>query len=380
MKRLYIVALVSLGLCASEVSQLNLYDVPSGKIDYKISGSGNIMGMGTIKVVGKKRVIFKDNGKRYLEEKVEARHENVMGQKQTTKTHTMNYRNGVVIYNVNFARKRIDRVVNPMAMLAFGDTKKSVSQQIEDSLQKMGAKKVGHSTVLGYKCDIWDMMGVKQCIYKGITLKIESNIMGIKQTETATNIDFGAVDDSAFKLPNFPIYNASMEDMMNGVAPKALDKSQLQQMDEKANAEVKQGANDLNQAVEAGLQGAKDMGYDPSSGQDLTPAQERAMQEAMMNAMNKGGMLEQMKAEMLQGAKPGLLDALKSCYADASNLKSANRCVDKFSSQFGGEVEYFDSWNSTSKAQAIKEIDDYKKAIPCIKGAKSVQVLMGCMK
>jgi len=98
-----------------------------------------------------------------------------------------------------------------------------------------------------------------------------------------------------------------------------------------------------------------------------------------MNAMNKGGMLEQMRAKMLQGAKPRLLDALKSCYVDASNLKSANRCVDKFSPQFGGEMEYFDSWDSGVKAQAIKEIDDYKKAIPCIKSAKSMQVLMGCM-
>jgi len=99
-----------------------------------------------------------------------------------------------------------------------------------------------------------------------------------------------------------------------------------------------------------------------------------------MNAMNKGGMLERMKAEMLQGAKPRVLDALKDCYADANNQKSANRCVDKYSSQIDGEVEYFDSWSRASKAQAIKEIDDYKKAIPCIKSAKSMQVLMGCMK
>jgi len=170
-----------------------------------------------------------------------------------------------------------------------------------------------------------------------------------------------------------------MEAMMSGIASKQIDKSKLKQMDKQANAEAKQGANDLSQAIDAGLEGAKSAGYDPKSGDDLTPSQESAMQEAMMNAMNKSGILEQMKAEMLKGAKPRVLDALKDCYEDASNLKSANRCVDKFSSQFGGEMEYFDSWDSGVKAQAIKEIDDYKKAIPCIKSAKSMQVLMGCM-
>ena len=379
MKKLYIVTLVSLGLCASEVSQLNLYDVPSGKIDYKISGSMNMMGMGSMQTSGKKRLIFKDNGKVSLEESVKVEKQNIMGQVQKTKTHTMNYRNGVVNYVVDFNQKRINRMVNPMAMLAFGDNTKSVSQMIEENLKKMGAKKEGKGKVLGYKCDVWNIMGVKQCLYKGIPLKIESNIAGMKQVEVATKIDFSSVDDSAFKLPDFPVYSGSMEAMMSGIAPKQIDKSKLKQMDKQANAEAKKGANDLSQAIDAGLEGAKSAGYDPKSGDDLTPSQEKAMQEAIMNAMNKGGMLEQMKAEMLQGAKPRVLDALKDCYEDASSVKSANRCVDKFSPQFGGEMEYFDHWNSGVKAQAIKEIDDYKKAIPCIKSAKSMQVLMGCM-
>jgi hypothetical protein len=34
------------------------YDVKSGKIEYTLKGSGNIMGMVKIKSVGKKRVIF----------------------------------------------------------------------------------------------------------------------------------------------------------------------------------------------------------------------------------------------------------------------------------------------------------------------------------
>jgi len=379
MKNIYIITLVSIGLCASEVSQLNLYDVPSGKIDYKISGSVNMMGMGSMQTSGKKRLIFKDNGKVSLEESVKVEKQNIMGQVQKTKTHTMNYRNGVVNYVVDFSQKRIDRMVNPMAMLAFGNDKKSVSHMIEENLKKMGAKKEGKGKVLGYECDIWNIMGVKQCLYKGIPLKIESNIAGMKQVEVATKINFSSVDDSAFKLPDFPIYSGSMEAMMNGIAPKQIDKSKLKQMDKQANAEAKQGANDLSQAIDAGLEGAKSAGYDPKSGDELTPSQEKAMQEAIINSMNTNGAFKEMKTEMLQGAKPRVLDALKDCYENASNLKSANRCVDEFSPKLGGEMEYFDSWDSVSKTEAIQEIDRYKKAIPCIKSAKSMQVLMGCM-
>jgi hypothetical protein len=42
-------------------NQVKLYDVKSGKIDYEIKGSGEIMGQ-KMQTVGKKRVIFDNYG------------------------------------------------------------------------------------------------------------------------------------------------------------------------------------------------------------------------------------------------------------------------------------------------------------------------------
>jgi hypothetical protein len=378
MRKIYLITLIGLGLYASEVSQLNIYGISNGKIDYKISGDMDMMGMGSVKISGKKRFIFKDNGKVSLEERVEVRKQNIMGQQQNSKNHTLNYKNGIVNYVVNFARKRIDRVVNSMAILAFGDNSKDVDEMIEENLKKIGAKKLGVGRVLGYSCDIWDTLGVKQCLYKGIPLKIESNIAGMKQVEVATKIEFGSVDDNAFKLPDFPIYDSDMKAISRGIAPKKIDKSKLQEMDKKANEQMKKDVNAISHSKS--IKPPK-MEFNTNANQGLSKTEEEALQNAMVAFMGgEDTLLKEAKAQMLQGAKPRVLDSLKECYRDASSLKQANRCEDRFSSYFGGEIEYFDSWSEATKRETIKEIDDYKRAIPCIKEAKSLSQLQGCMK
>ena len=382
MKKLVLISVIGLGVAFGGNSLPNIYDMPSAKVDYKISGGGNMMGMGKVKVTGKKRVIFKDYGRVYLEERVEVRAQSVMGNNDVQKTHTLTYRNGAVQYSVDFKRKRIDRMVNQMASLAYAyGNSKNTQQEIEKNLKAFGAKKVGKDKVLGKSCDVWQIMGTKMCLYKGLPLKTESNIMGINTSEVATKITSN-VQTSDFKLPDFPVYSGSMESLMNGVPPKKIDKSKLEQMDIEDNkkvAKLGEGAKEFGNVANAGLEGAKKAGYNPKSGKDLTPEQESAMQEAMMNAMNKGGMLEQMKAQMLQAANKSVLNSLKECYNKANNVKVANSCVDKFNPKLGGEMEHFSSWGSQDKKEAIGEIDKYIKAIPCIKSAKSMQVLMGCM-
>jgi len=373
--------IISISVAFGANSLPNLYDIKEAKVDYKISGGGNMMGMGEIKVTGKKRVVFKDYGRVYLEEKLEVRSENVMGQSNVSKTHMLTYRNGAVHYNVDFKRKRIDRMVNQMASLAYAyGNSKNTQQEIEKNLKAFGAKKVGKDKVLDKSCDIWQIMGAKICLYKGLSLKIESNIMGIKQSEVATKITFN-VQTSDFKLPNFPVYSGSLESLMNGVPPRKIDKSKLKQMDIEDNkkiAKLGEGAKEFGKVADVGLEGAKKAGYDPTSGKDLSPEQERAMQKAMMNAMNNKGMLEQIKAQMLEKADITALKGLKRCYKKTKTLDDANKCKDKYKEVFDN-MDHFKSWSDTKKKKFIKELDDYIKAIPCIKSAKSMDALEECM-
>lgn len=87
------------------------------------------------------------------------------------------------------------------------------NQDGKKGLESLGGVKVGSEKVAGYKCDIWNVSGVSMCIYKGIPLKIETETMGIKETQIATKVKLNiSLDDSKFKLPNYPI--RTMKDMM----------------------------------------------------------------------------------------------------------------------------------------------------------------------
>ena len=150
----------------------------------------------------------------------------------------------------------------------------------------MGGKKTGTDNVLGYTCDVWEMMGTKQCMYKGIPLRVETDIMGIKNTETATKAEFDiSLSKDDFKLPDFPIYD------MQG---NKLDKSKLDAMDKQAEVEVEKSSEDMAELRNVMATAAKDAGI--KEGERPTQAQEEVMKNSMMEAM-----LPRMKQEMFRG-------------------------------------------------------------------------------
>jgi hypothetical protein len=76
----------------------------------------------------------------------------------------------------------------------------------EKMLKKMGGKKIGTKKILGYKCDMWKMPTITECLYKGVPLMITSNIMGVKQKTIAIEAKFDIkIDNSQFQLPKFKI-------------------------------------------------------------------------------------------------------------------------------------------------------------------------------
>ena len=204
--------------------------VESGKIDYKITGSGNIMGI-TTKTVGKKRVLFDAYGARELNEENQVQKTVIGGNAKVDKSHKLTYMKGAMIYTVDLKAERIIRMQNPGFAMMSAMGGKDVMQTGEAMMKKMGGKKVGTDKVLGYTCDVWEIMGsVKQCMYKGIPLKVESNVMGIKNVEVATKAEFDiSLSNDDFKLPDFLIY-----DMQGNI----LDKSKLESMDEKSEAQI----------------------------------------------------------------------------------------------------------------------------------------------
>ena len=354
------------------------FEVKSGKIDYEIKGSGNIMGMVQIKTVGKKRVIFDDYGVKDLTEESKVTKETTMGESKVKKEHTLKYMNGGIIYSVDFKQKKILRMKNPaMGMMAMMGGGKNMQETGESMMKKMGGKKVGTDTVLGYSCDKWEVMGSKQCMYKGIPLKIEIDVMGMKSVETATKVEFDvSLNNDDFKLPDFPIYDMDIGNAMH--EPKPLDKSKLEEMDardsKKSGEETGEAAEAMKGLV-AGMTALAATGMDMSSSKDLTPEQEQVMQKAMMNAMGgEKSMLAQAKQEILKDAK--LIPMARECFENANSVDEANACERKVDSE---DPEHHNQWNDTIKTNMLKEMKMFEDALPCLKKAESFKAFELCM-
>lgn len=74
-----------------------------------------------------------------------------------------------------------------------------------ETMISMGGVQLDNEEVLGYDCEVWELLGVKQWIYEGLTLKSLSSLGGITVVEEATDIKFDlSVADSYFELPDFP--------------------------------------------------------------------------------------------------------------------------------------------------------------------------------
>ena len=342
-----------------------MYGAESGKIDYKITGSGDIMGIKT-KTVGKKRVLFKDYGAKSLTEENQVQKTNMGGNSKVEKTHKITLLDKSMLYSVDLERKRIMRMQNPaIAMMGLVGGGKSPMEMGEAMLKKMGGKKTGTDKVLGYTCDVWEAMGTKQCIYKGIPLKVESNVMGIKNTEVATKAEFDiSLSDEDFGLPDFPMFD------MEG---NKLDKSKLANMDKKSEAEAAEGAKALAAAMGAMAAAAQSSGVKP--GENPTEAQEKSMEDAMMASM-----LPMMKQKMLSEEK--MMRAAKECFGDADTLKEATVCGDKMDEMSGVESDPEDElkeWNDKTKKETLGFIDRGLAGMECVKKAETMDDVKKCM-
>ncbi len=182
-------------------TKMKRYDVKSGIIEYKISTEGSVMGF-KISGEGTKKVIFKDWGAVELVE--ERKTEDNMGQK--SETHNLNKFDNGYTYTVNFEQKKIYKGNQKGMFNTFITTHENMAEAGKSMLESMGGKKVGEEKIQSYECKIWEIMGQKVWLYKGLSLRVEVDVMGIKTIEEATQINLNCpVRSEDLKLPNFEI-------------------------------------------------------------------------------------------------------------------------------------------------------------------------------
>jgi hypothetical protein len=190
--------------------QLKRYGVSSGIITYESKISGKVMGS-VISGSGTEKMYFKDWGAIELidETSTQTTTMKMFGKKNedVTSTHNMTKLDNGESAVVDFKTKEIylnrDLAMDLTKMFHTDADAGDVGKTMAEG---MGGKIVGKEIFLGYPCEIMELMGSKQWIYKGVTLKLEMTTMGITTIKKATSAKFDInVADKYFKLPDFPV-------------------------------------------------------------------------------------------------------------------------------------------------------------------------------
>ena len=203
------------------------YEVESGMVTYSIIGDGNIMGI-KHEEHGQKTLYFEDYGNVEIQETKETTA--TMG--HTDHQHRLVKIEDGIVYSVDYKNKIITK--QDMSQLMQG---KDMGKIGKEWIKKAGGKLVGKGEVLGYNCEIWEIMGTKIWMHKGITLKSESNIMGMTHKEEATEVKIGvSIPSEKLKLPDYPTQSLQqmIQHQMNkhneGHQPSPEEIKQMQKM------------------------------------------------------------------------------------------------------------------------------------------------------
>ncbi len=212
-------------------NKLKRYDIKSGIIEYVTTTNGKVMGS-TIDGSGTEKLFFKDWGAVELKESELSQTTSMkfMGNAstETKETHTMVKMDNGESWSVDFNKKQIYASRDmAMDMIKANQPDGDAGKVGESMLVSMGGKKTGTGQILGYTCDIWEIMGGKQWIYKGLMLKIEMTVLGITTKTEATSVKLDvSVPDANFRLPDFPIQKT--ENFMSNDAPQ-YDKQEMKE-------------------------------------------------------------------------------------------------------------------------------------------------------
>ena len=207
---IFFLAIATVSCNAQQDKALKRYEIKSGIVEYTTTTSGKMMGS-TISGEGKENLFFKEFGAIELREEESSQTTTTKifgrGQTETESTHTINKLDRDESYFVDFDKKQIYAgrdLAMDMTKAYYPDA--DAEEAGQSMLESMGGEKTGSEKFLGYTCEVWEFSGGKQLLYKGVMLKFEMTVLGIKTTSQATKADFNvSVSEKSFKLPDFPI-------------------------------------------------------------------------------------------------------------------------------------------------------------------------------
>lgn len=325
------------------------YDVPSGMILYSISGGGQLTQEVNLTINGKGKLYFKDWGAvELIEENIEEITSGALKNIEVINKCEKHKKEQEL--NVDFKTKKI--LERPIP-------KGNVVENITEGLVKKGKE-----TIAGITCDVWEGNGVRKCIYKGIPLLNEMNVLGMQYQKKAVSVIFDInISEENCQIPNFPVQKI------------ALFKTNLKTKSKKVPKEFSKVLSDISREV------YKQLNDNNITEADLTEKQKKVwMQKLAQNIFEKQKkLLPQMLLSMQKA---------RECLQRAEEWIAANDClkdVTFLKSQFTKDKESnIERWKGDEKRKVLNTFDEnislLKSRMHCIRSAQNINDLSSCMK
>jgi len=344
--------LLSLFIFSSTVlaveTNVHPFEIESGMVTYDIKGGAQLTPETNLSVKGSATLHFREWGEVKVEE--------VSGWVETR---------GAIEYKETV--QRFEKETKEMIITAdfkneqLLERKKSSIKKDIQSIQTTHLDQNGTETIAGLLCDVWEGVGIKKCIYKGIILKLESHVYDVSYVKVATQVNFDINTSEDCALPDFPVQQFGL--FRDNIKTKNIFKSE--NFCKMINAVVLD-ANTPN------------ISYTASDFDD--PKRKKFINSISRDIFEKQQVL-----------LPQLLDSMKKmreCLQTVENPFAANQCIEHFSSMKSklgnNENDYIILWDEKRKNVFLdkieEEIIELESRISCVKRAKNITDLSTCMK
>jgi predicted transcriptional regulator len=326
---------------------IHYYDVEQGLVEYEILGGTQLTNETNLNIQGTSKLRFKNWGNIRQEE----------DQGMIVTKGAINY-----VQEVKRLEKHIDGKVftvdyanEQILEHAEGIVAPSLKKETEGLLHR------GQDVVAGVLCSVWIGPSIKKCIYKGILLKQESEVLGVSYMKQATKaiFDINTTADQCV-LPDFPKNTFG------------LFKDNMKTKKASAPENVCKVFKDVIHEVDA-----KNRSFEPNAHIDSKK------RKKFINKIAKG--IFEKQQEIL----PELLVAMKKsreCLQLANDIFEKEQCIKNYATEknaLGIEEEDYTVFDNEKQIplDAIEDaIIDLEPRMACVKRAQNFIDISSCMK
>jgi hypothetical protein len=334
-------------VCAT--AETHKFDIEQGFVLYEILGGAQLTEETNLNIHGTSKLRFKEWGKVLQEEDfgiVETKGAiNYVQEIKRLEKHTKDKIITVDYENEQLLERKTDKI--------FSNQEKETE----------GLVHRGQEVVAGVLCAIWVGPSIKKCIYKGVVLKQESNVLGVSYVKEATKavFDINTTDEQCI-LPDYPKQAFGL--FTDNIKTKNKTKS------ENVCKIFKDVVNEVD---------AKNKSFEPSKRIDTKRRQD------FINKIAKG--IFKIQKKIL----PELLLAMKKsreCLQLSEDCFERNQCVERYhlkKRDLGFQDEDYVVFGTLKEKEKLLDnvedaIIDLQPRISCIKRAQNFIDISSCMK